>query len=233
MNKNKLQLISGDRNYSSSSLRVWLLLNEFGIHYEDLFIKLFQSNTVEKIALYSPSLQLPVLIHHTPQDIIKVWDSLAICEYLNESYLEGLAWPQDTKKRAAARSVANELHADFQHFKNEWPMNCQLKTQMKATAPIDNEIARLDAIIYCCRNHFGDGGHYLFGRFSIADCMIAPMSIALNAYGAELSKESKAYIQTLLSNTNLECWIEQAEAEMELEMQTEMKKDNINWEVFA
>ena len=219
----KPQLVSGDRNYSSSSLRVWLLLNEFEVPYEETLIKLFQSNSVEKIAMYSPSLQLPVLIH----DSIKVWDSLAICEYINESFLEGRAWPQHAKKRAVARSIANELHADFQHFKKDWPMNCQLQSQMKASLSIEKEIARLDAIIYCCRTNFGDGGSYLCGQFSIVDCMFAPIVVALRAYGAELSQQSREYIQTLLSNSNLEWWLEQAGEELEKEL------ENINWEQIA
>ncbi|MFL2840860.1 MAG: glutathione S-transferase [Pseudohongiellaceae bacterium] len=213
MTISKPLFISGDRNYSSSSLRVWLLLNEFELPFEETNIKLFQSDTVEKIAMFSPSLQLPVLIHGS----VKVWDSLAICEYINETFLEGRAWPQHTKKRAAGRSIANELHADFQHFKKDWPMNCQLQAQMKSSAAIEKEIARLDSIIYCCRTNFGDGGSYLFGRFSIVDCILAPMAIALNAYGAELSEQSCKYIQTLLSNSNLEWWLEQAEIEIELQ----------------
>lgn len=223
MNSNKPRLISGDRNYSSSSLRVWFLLNEFEVPYEESTIKLFQSDSVEKIAMYSPSLQLPVLIH----DTIKVWDSLAICEYINETFLEGLAWPQHAKKRAAARSIANEIHADFQHFKKDWPMNCQLKSKTKVSSDIEKEIARLDAIIYCCRSNFGDGGAYLFGHFSITDCMLAPLAIALDAYGASLSQQSQAYIQTLLSNPNLEWWLEQARSEISKESQV------IDWEQTA
>lgn len=219
----KPTLVSGDRNYSSSSLRVWLLLNEFEVPYEETVIKLFQSNTVEKIAMYSPSLQLPVLIH----DSIKIWDSLAICEYVNETFLEGRAWPQDAKKRAAARSIANELHADFQHFKKDWPMNCQLQRQMKASKSIEKEIARLDAIIYCCRTNFGDGGSYLCGQFSIVDCILAPMAIALNSYGAVLSQQSRDYIQILLSNSNLEWWLEQAGIELATEVEI------FNWRLFA
>src|SRR6056300_664614 len=192
MNINKPRLISGDRNYSSSSLRVWLLLNEFEVPYDETIIKLFESDSVEKIAMFSPSLKLPVLIH----DAIKVWDSMAICEYINETFLEGRAWPRDAKKRAAARSVANEIHADFQRFKKDCPMNCQLRARVKFSDAIEKEVARLDAIIYCCRNNFGDGGAYLFGQFSIVDCLLSPIAIALDAYGATLSQQSKAYIQT-------------------------------------
>ncbi len=213
------RLVSGDRNYSSSSLRAWLLLNEFDVPYEECFIKLFQDDSVEKIAMVSPSLQLPVLLHED----IKVWDSLAICEYINETFLESRAWPLNQKKKAAARSISNELHSDFQHFKKDWPMNCQLQSKMKISGFIEEEIARLDAIIYSCRSSYGDGGSYLFGQFCIADCMIAPMIIALKTYGAELTKKSCDYIHTLLSNPNIEWWLEQAESE----------RDNFNWEQSA
>ncbi len=98
-------LISGDRNYSSSSLRVWLLLNKFEVDHQEKSIKLYQNDSIEKIAMYSPSLKLPVLIH----DKIKVWDSLAICEYVNDSFLEGLAWPKNLQKKASARSISNEF----------------------------------------------------------------------------------------------------------------------------
>lgn len=223
MNTQKPRLISGDRNYSSSSLRVWLLLNEFRVSYDETIIKLFQSDSVEKIAMFSPSLQLPVFIH----DSIKVWDSLAICEYINESFLEGRGWPQHAKKRAAARSIANEIHSDFQHFKKDWPMNCQLQTKMNGSSVIEKEIARLDAVIYCCRNNFGDGGSYLFGQFSIVDCMVSPMAIALDGYGATLTQQSKEYIQTLLSNPHLEYWLDQAESEISKESKV------IKWEQTA
>lgn len=206
---NQAHLISGDRTYSSSSLRAWLLLNEFEIPYRESVIKLFQSDSIEKIAMVSPSLQLPVLEHGE----VRVWDSLAICEYINETFLEGRAWPRHLKKKAAARSIANELHSDFQQFKKDWPMNCRLQTSMKVSGLIEEEIARLDAIMYSCRTSYGDGGDYLFGQFCIADCMIAPMLIALKAYGAELTQNSWHYVHTLLSNPNLEWWLEQAENE--------------------
>ncbi|MAM71883.1 MAG: glutathione S-transferase [Gammaproteobacteria bacterium] len=205
------RLVSGNRTYSSSSLRAWLLLNEFDIAFDETVIELFKDDSIERIAMYSPSLKLPVLVHGD----IKVWDSLAICEYINESFLEGRAWPANQKKKAAARSIANELHADFQQFKKDWPMNCQLQTRMKVNGSIEEEIARLDAIMYACRSSYGDGGDYLFGNFSIADCMLAPMVIALKAYGAELTQKSWSYINTLLSNPNLEWWLEQAENEQQ------------------
>ena len=206
-----LQLITGNKNFSPSSLRPWLLLQEFEVPFMEIAIDLFEPDSAEKMGIYSPSLKVPVLIH----DDIKVWDSLPICEYLSETFLENRAWPTHMKKRAAARSVVAEIHSDFQHFKREWPMNCQLNVKMKPDDLLEREIARLDAIMYCCRRKFGDGGDYLFGSFSIADCFLAPVAIALRAYGAELSWKTNLYMDRLLSNPHLEWWLDQARSELE------------------
>ena len=206
-----LQLITGNKNFSPSSLRPWLLLQEFEVPFMEIAIDLFKPDSAEKLGIYSPSLKVPVLIH----DDIKVWDSLPICEYLSETFLENRAWPTHMKKRAAARSVVAEIHSDFQHFKREWPMNCQLNVKMKPDDLLEREIARLDAIMYCCRRKFGDGGDYLFGSFSIADCFLAPVAIALRAYGAELSWKTNLYMDRLLSNPHLEWWLDQARSELE------------------
>lgn len=208
---NDLHLITGNKNFSPSSLRPWLLLQETGIPFTEIAIDLFRSDSAEKLGMYSPSLKVPVLIH----DGIKVWDSLPICEYLSETFLENRGWPSHLKKRAAARSVVAELHSDFQHFKREWPMNCTLHVRMKPDEKLEQEICRLDAIMYCCRRKYGDGGEYLFGQFSIADCFLAPVAIALRAYGAELSWKTNLYIDTLLANPHLQWWLEQAQQEEE------------------
>lgn len=208
---NNLQLVIGNKNFSSSSLRTWLLLREFDIEFQEINIELYQKDTAEKLGIYSPSLKVPVLLHGD----IKVWDSLAICEYISETFLESRGWPINTRKRAAARSICAELHADFQHLKKDWPMNCQILVKLKPAGIIEEEIARLDAIMYCCRRKFGDGGEYLFGPFSIADCLFAPFAIALNAYGAQLSWKSQEYLKTLLNNPHMQWWLDDAQEEIE------------------
>lgn len=207
----KLQLITGNKNFSPSSLRSWLLLQEFNVQFTEIAIDLFKGDSSEKLGMYSPSLKVPVLIHND----IKVWDSLPICEYISETFVENKAWPCHLKKKAAARSVVAEVHSDFQHFKQEWPMNCSLHVKMAPDQKLEQEIARLDAIMYCCRRKYGDGGKYLFGRFSIADAFMAPVVIALRAYGAELSWKTNLYMDTLLENEHLQCWLEQAREEIE------------------
>lgn len=206
-----LQLITGNKNYSPSSLRPWLLLQEFGIPHTEIAIDLFKPDSAEKLGMFSPSLKVPVLIHNG----IKVWDSLPICEYLSETFLENRGWPCHLKKKAAARSVVAELHSDFQHFKREWPMNCRLTVRMAASEALAAEIARLDAIMYCCRRQYGDGGDYLFGQFSIADCFMVPAVIALKAYGAQLSWKANLYADTLLDNPHVQWWLEQARDEID------------------
>jgi glutathione S-transferase len=206
-----LQLITGNKNYSPSSLRPWLLLHEFNIPHTEIAIDLFKADTAEKLGMYSPSLKVPVLIH----DGIKVWDSLPICEYISETFLENRGWPGHLKKKAAARSVVAEIHSDFQHFKREWPMNCQLSARLGMDDVLERELARLDAIMYCCRRQYGDGGDYLFGQFSIADCFMAPVAIVLKAYGAELSWKTNLYIDTLLDNPHMQWWLDQAREEID------------------
>jgi glutathione S-transferase len=206
-----LHLITGNKNFSSNSLRPWLLLQEFSVPFTEIKIDLFKPNSTEQLGLYSPSLKVPVFLH----DDIKVWDSLPICEYLSETFLENKGWPCHLKKKAAARSVVAEIHSDFQHFKQDWPMNCQMNFKMKLTEALEKEIARLDAIMYCCRRKYGDGGDCLFGRFSIADCFMAPIAISLRTYGAELSWKTNLYIDTLFSNTHLQWWLDQAQDEFE------------------
>ncbi len=142
------------------------------MQFTEIAIDLFKGDSSEKLGMYSPSLKVPVLIHND----IKVWDSLPICEYISETFVENKAWPCHLKKKAAARSVVAELHSDFQHFKQEWPMNCSLHVKMAPDEKLAQEIAA-DAIMYCCRRKYGDGGKYLFGRFSIADAFMAPVVI--------------------------------------------------------
>lgn len=205
----ELNLITGNRTTSASSLVPWLLLKEFEIPFHEIAIDLFRSDAIERLGLYSPSLKVPVLIHND----VKVWDSLPICEYVSETFLEYQGWPSHLKKRAAARSVCAELHGDFSHFQQQWPMNCNLVQPSKPDARLETEIARLDAIMYCCRRKFGDGGPYLFGRFSIADAFMAPFAIALHGYGAELSRKSLGYMDTLLNNPHVLAWQDEARAE--------------------
>ena len=207
----ELHLITGNRTTSSTSLAPWLLMKELQIPFHEIAIDLFRDDAVEKLGLYSPSLKVPVLIHED----IKVWDALPICEYISETFLENRGWPQDLKKRAAARSVCAELHGDFSHFRQEWPMNCHLMRNPKPDEQLEREIARLDAIVYCCRRKYGDGGIYLFGNFSIADAFMAPYAISLYSHNAELTAKTREYMDTLLNSPHVLWWLDDAQLELD------------------
>ena len=191
-----IRLVIGDKNYSSWSMCPWLLLKMFDIEFEEIRITLYQDNTAEKLGPYSPSLKVPVLLHRD----ITVWDSLAICEYISEEVLADAGWPNGSKRRASARSVSSEIHSEFPALKKEWPMNCKASYRLKPSEGLVDEIARIDAIWSCCRRRFGENGNYLYGRFSIADCLFAPVAVCFDAYGAELSGEANSYMRHLLDN---------------------------------
>ena len=166
---NDLRLVIGNKNHSSWSMCPWLLLKMFDVDFEEIQIALYQDNTAEKLGPYSPSLKVPVLLHRE----ITVWDSLAICEYISEQFINGSGWPASPKRRASARST----------------------------------IARIDAIWSCCRRKFGENGNYLYGRFSVADCMYAPIAACFDIYGADLSHDAHTYMQTLLDNPFVQKWL--------------------------
>lgn len=207
----QIRLVIGNKNYSSWSMRPWLLLKAFDIPFEEINIALYQRNTAEKLGPYSPSLKVPALLHNETT----VWDSLAISEYISEQLLEGRGWPANPKKRASARSICAEIHAEFPHLKKDWPMNCKASVNLPVSGTLADEVARIDAIWSCCRRKHGVGGDYLFGRFSIADAMYAPMAICFQSYGAQLSMEAQRYADTLLANPHVQEWIAQGRAERE------------------
>lgn len=206
-----VRLIIGNKNFSSWSMRPWLLLKNFDIPFEETKVELYQRNTAEKLGPLSPSLKVPALLHNETT----VWDSLAICEYISETLLGGKGWPVSPRKRATARSVCAEIHAEFPNLKKDWPMNCKASMDLFVSDPIADEIARIDAIWSCCRRKHGAGGEYLFGRFSIADCMYAPVALIFKSYGAQLSAEAQRYADTLLANPWVQQWIREGQAEEE------------------
>ncbi len=208
---NDTKLVIGNKNYSAWSMSPWLLMKNFDIPFEEVNIPLYQSNTAEKLGPWSPSLKVPVMVH---QDTT-IWDSIAICEYINEQLLDGQGWPQDPVKRATARSVCAEIHSEFPNLKKDWPMNCKASVELFVSESIADEIARIDAIWSCCKRKHGSGGEYLFGRFSIADCMFAPTAVCFAAYGAILSREAQRYAETLLANLWVQQWVRQGRQEAE------------------
>ena len=207
----EFRLVIGNKNSSSWSMCPWLLLKMFDVDFDEIQITLYQDNTVEKLGPYSPSLKVPVLLHRD----ITVWDSLAICEYISAEILGGSGWPSSRKRRAGARSVSAEMHSEFPALKRDWPMNCKASFRLTPSETLFNEIARIDAMWSCCRHRYGENGNYLYGRFSIADCMFAPIAVCFDTYGAKLSSDSNSYLQTLLDNPFIQKWISLGRRERE------------------
>jgi glutathione S-transferase len=189
----------------------WLLLKMFDVSFEEIQIALYQDNTAEKLGPYSPSLKVPVLLHRE----ITVWDSLAICEYISEDILNGDAWPRNRGRRASARSISAEIHSEFVVLKRDWPMNCKSTFKLSPSDKVANEIARIDAIWSCCRRKYGENGTYLYGRFSIVDCMFAPIAVCLTNHGAELSDEATTYMHSLVNNPFIQKWVNLGRREKE------------------
>ena len=204
-----MKLVIGYKNYSSWSLRAWLCLQHFGLSFEEVIIPLFQPGYREQLAQYSKALKVPVLVDGP----VTVWDSLAICEYVNDTYLEGRAWPADPQVRAVARSASAEMHSGFFAIRNDFPMNCRESISMEPSAEVLGEIARIDALWGELRERFGGSGPYLFGSFSIADCMYAPIASRFRTYGVTLSGISRHYQEALLANPAMQQWLAAASKE--------------------
>lgn len=205
-------LVIGNKNYSSWSLRPWLLLRHRGIAFDERRLPLDTPAFAREIGDWSPGRTVPAL-HHAGR---VVWDSLAICEYANETFLGGAGWPADAAARATARSVSAEMHSGFLALRTALPMNCRRRTR---GTPLDAgaraDVARVQAIWRDCRARFGAGGDLLFGGFSIADAMYAPVALRFVAYGVALDAQAQAYADALLALPALQEWLRDAEAERE------------------
>ncbi len=205
-----LTLVIGDKNLSSWSLRPWLLMREAGIPFTERLVRLDRPETKAEIAKYSPSGRVPCLIDGETA----IWDSLSIADYLAEKFPEKALWPLDARSRAVARSVAAEMHSGFGALRGFWPMNFTREGMRHLTGGVEGDIARIAAIWETCRRDFGAGGPFLFGRFSIADAMYAPVVSRFQTYGPvalpPLAEEWRAMMWAL---PTMRDWGEGAKAE--------------------
>jgi glutathione S-transferase len=206
----KPTLIIGSKNYSSWSLRPWLLLRQFGVDFEEIKLPLDTPEFYARIHDYSPSGRVPALRHGNSN----VWDSLAICEYVHETFLDGRGWPSDTTARAYARSISAEMHSGFPALRNEMPMNCRKHVD---DYPVSDacraDIARVKSIWREARERFGQPGDFLFGTFGIADAMYAPVMFRFLSYGVPLEGVERAYVDTLRALPAIADWIADAATE--------------------
>ncbi len=204
-----LVLIIGTKNYSSWSLRPWLLLKHLGLEFTERQYHFGTPEFANEIPKLSPTRKVPVLLH----DELRVWESLAIGEYASE-LAGGSGWPADTGLRAQARSIAHEMHAGFRALRESCPMNARATGRHVAmTSPLEQDLRRIDAIWSGCRRDHGERGPWLFGDFSNADAMYAPVALRVRTYGLPLSALAARYLETVLDDEHLQQWIRAAEQE--------------------
>jgi len=204
-----MQLVIANKNYSSWSLRPWVLMKHFGISFEEIHIWLGQDDTAQQILAYSPSGRIPCLIDENRRSI---WDSLAIAETLAERLPQHALWPRDDVARAHARSVSAEMHSSFSALRNEMPMKIRsVLPGLDFTPEALADVARIDAIWRECLHQYR--GPFLFGEFSIADAMFAPVVMRFNTYSPALSPEAAAYVAHLTAQPAMQVWIYDAQVE--------------------
>ncbi len=215
-----LTLIIGNKNYSSWSLRPWIFMKQNQVEFTEKRVALFTETTSQELSPYHSDLKVPVL---QDGDLV-IWDSLSILEYVSEQYLASNGWPQDPKARAVARSVSAEMHSSFVNVRNELPMNCRKKFQnIKLSSGAEREIERIKTLWTKCRTEFGGEGEWLFGKYSIADAMFAPVALRFEGYSIPLGTVETNYVQSVLQQPDVIEWIEAGKAEKEIIEADEIK----------
>jgi len=203
-------LVIGNKAYSSWSLRPWILLAQFKIPFEEVVIPMDQPDTRATMLKYAPTGKCPSL-----QDgKISVWESLAIVEYIAEAYPEKAIWPRGKAARAHARSLAAEMHAGFQGLRQACPANFRRPVRKLAlTEAAEADVARIEAAWAHARKTFGKAGPFLFGRFSAADAMFAPVVNRLHIYDVPVSRRTRQYMAAVMALPAWKAWVADAEAE--------------------
>jgi glutathione S-transferase len=208
----KAELVIGNKNYSSWSSRAWLSLAEVGIDFVETKIALDTADTTAALDRISPAGRVPVLV----LDGYRIWDSLAIAETVAERWPDRKLWPDDANARAHARSVSAEMHSGFATLRESMPMNCRaLGRKVPLPEPLARDIDRVIGIWTDCQQKYGSEGGWLFGRFSIADAMFAPVAMRFRTYSIDLPASASRYPARLLESRAMQAWLADAESEIE------------------
>jgi len=204
-----LTLVIGSKPFSSWSLRPWLALKQAALPFEEVVIALRQPDTALRIRALSPSGKVPLLRHGS----LQVWDSLAICEYVAELACAYPLWPEDSAARAVARAVSAEMHAGFSALRQHLPMAVGTSiADFVPPAAAAAAIARIESLWQECRQRFGAGGDFMFGRWSLADAMYAPVIFRLQSYRIALQPASRAYVDAMLALPAMRQWAAESHA---------------------
>jgi glutathione S-transferase len=212
-----MQLYIGNKNYSSWSMRPWVLMKQAGIEFDEVKLR-FDAMTPEsrfkrEVARISPAGRVPVLV----DDGFAIWDTLAIAEYLAEKFPDRSLWPRDARLRARARSICAEMHAGFAMLRTHCPMNIEAalpEVGAKVLAEQDavrDDLARIVQMWSECLH--GHGGPMLFGAFSIADAYFAPVAMRIRTYALPVPDEVGAYVERVVGLPGVRAWVHDALAE--------------------
>jgi len=212
-------LVIGNKCYSSWSMRGWLALRAFGVAFEERRLPLETETFHREIAPLAPHRRVPVLI----DGATTVWDSLAICEYADERFLDGRGWPTDRAARAMARSVCAEMHSGFAALRGALPMDCRASG---ASVPVSEaarrDVARMRGLLAECRVAHGakatgaEAGPFLFGRWSLADGYFAPIAVRFKGYGVPLEGAAAAWLDAVWAHPAVVEWVAAGRAETEV-----------------
>lgn len=205
-----IAIVIGNKNYSSWSLRGWLALKATGVAFEEIVIPMSQPDTKALFLSHSPAGKVPILKHKGTV----VWESLAISEFLAESYPAARLWPADARARAFARAVSAEMHAGFEALRNNMPMDMRADRSGQGMAEgVAADIARVSAIWRECRERYGKDGPFLFGPFGAADAMFAPVVSRFVTYAPKLDAVAAAYRDAVWRLPAMQEWTAAAKRE--------------------
>lgn len=208
-----MKLLIGNKKYSSWSFRPWLLMKQAGIPFTEKMVWIHKADTLKTIRRYNPGGRVPALIDGK----ITVWESLAICEYLAEKFPSKQLWPRDHRARAVARAISHEMHAGFQAMRAN--LNCHFVNRYagyKIPAEARPDVERVQEIWRDCRKKYGTGGPFLFGKFSIADAMYAPVVFRFLAYDVPVDRTCKDYMDAIELLSATRDWVKDAMSEKEV-----------------
>ena len=205
-------LVIGNKNYSSWSMRPWVLMKQLGIAFEEKKLRFHSTEWDAEIERWSPSRLVPVLWRGDQA----IWDSLAIAEALHEWYPGKNVWPESAVARAFARSMSAEMHSGFRDLRTHMPMNIRASHPGKGMRPeVQANIDRIEKLWGEARTRFGSGGPFLFGAFCAADAMYAPVVMRFKTYAVTLKPESQRYCDAMLAAPGVRSWIDAALKEKE------------------
>jgi glutathione S-transferase len=198
-----LKLILGNKNYSSWSLRPWIAMKMAAIDFEEVVIPIYRADSKPQLLAQSPAGKVPILIDGEA----RVWESLAIMEYLAEKFPAAGLWPADPLARSHARAISAEMHAGFVPLRRACPMNCRRSAKARdLAADALQDVRRIDAMWSDCRSRVGQGGPFLFGHFTAADAMYAPIVLRFETYAVEVGPLSRGYMAAIADLAPVREW---------------------------